>query len=387
MAAKMLWGIILTAQGIAANIPLSLTDANCEGSATNMAETILTQRAFKYRIYPSHAQQTRLEQTLGFCCELYNAGLQERRDAWRIARRSIGYKDQQNQLPDIKRIRPELGMVHSQVLQDVLRRLDKAFEAFFRRAKAGEKPGFPRFRARARYDSFTYSQSGFAIEHGKLRLSKIGKVKIKLHRPIAGMIKTLTVTRTFTGKWFACFSVECEPEPLPKSADAVGIDMGLKSFAMLSTGEVVPNPKFFRPDEKRLAHAQKKLSAATKGSPERRKRRKVAARVHERIANQRRNFAHQLSRYLVDKFGIIIFEKLAWSQTIQFSAYKAASAGRIEVEVNPRNTSNTTNCCGERVAMTLRDREIHCPKCHSITDRDWNASLNILALGLQSIGR
>jgi putative transposase len=172
---------------------------------------------------------------------------------------------------------------------------------------------------------------------------------------------------------------------------------------MLSTGKVIPNPKFFRTDEKRLAKAQKKLSAAAKGSPERRKRRKLAARVHERIANQRRNFAHQLSRYLINRFGIIVFEKLnirgmlknhclaksisdaAWSQTIQFSAYKAASAGRIEVEVNPRNTSNTTNCCGERVAMTLSDREIHCPKCHSITDRDWNASLNILALGLQSI--
>jgi len=245
----------------------------------------MTIKTYKYRIYPSCAQVTALERTLGFCCELYNAGLQERRDAWRIAHKSISYKDQQNQLPEIKSIRPELGIVHSQVLQDVLRRLDKAFDAFFRRAKAGEKPGFPRFRARARYDSFTYLQSGFAIESGKLRLSKIGKVKIKLHRPIEGKIKTLTVTHTSTGKWFACFVVECEPEPLPKSADAVGIDMGLKSFAMLSTGEVIPNSKFFRTDEKRLAKAQKKLSAVTKGTPERRKRRKIAARVHERIGH------------------------------------------------------------------------------------------------------
>ena len=129
-------------------------------------------KSYRYRIYPSHAQQTVLERWLALCCELYNAALQERRDAYRIAHQSISYQDQQNQLPDIKAIRPELGMVHSQVLQDVLRRLDKAFDAFFRRVKAGEKPGFPRFRARARYDSFTYSQSGFAMESGKLKLSK-----------------------------------------------------------------------------------------------------------------------------------------------------------------------------------------------------------------------
>src|SRR5262245_37436003 len=147
------------------------------------------QKAFKFRIYPSRAQVTTLEHWLALCCELYNAGLQERRDAWRIARKSVVYKDQQNQLPEIKSIRPELSCVHSQVLQDVLRRLDKAFDAFFRRIKAGEKPGFPRFRSRSRYDSFTFSQSGFAIEQSKLRLSKIGRVKIKLHRPIEGKIK------------------------------------------------------------------------------------------------------------------------------------------------------------------------------------------------------
>jgi putative transposase len=361
-------------------------------------------RSYKFRIYPTRAQVSRLERTLDICRELYNAALQERRDAWRIARKSVVYKDQQNQLPEIKAIRPELGMVHSQVLQDVLRRLDKAFDAFFRRVKTGDKAGFPRFRSRARYDSFTYSQSGFAIEHGKLRLSKIGMVKIKLHRPIEGKVKTLTITRSSTGKWYACFSVECEAKPLQQVSSAVGIDMGISNFATLSTGEVIDNPKFFRGEEKQLAKAQRKLSAAKKGSPERSKQRKVVARVHERIANKRRDFAHQESRYLADKFGVIIFEKLnirgmvknhclaksiqdaAWSQTIQFTAYKAESAGRFEVEVNPRNTSNTTFCCGEKVDITLADRVIHCPKCHSVTDRDYNASLNILALGLQSIG-
>lgn len=361
-------------------------------------------RSYKYRIYPSHAQETLLENWLNLCCELYNAGLQERRDAYRIARKTIAYKDQQNQLPEIKAIRPELGMIHSQVLQDVLKRLDKAFAAFFRRVKRGEKPGFPRFHSRARYNSFTFSQSGFAIESGKLKLSKVGRVKIKLHRPIQGRIKTLSIKRIGAGKWFACFSVEVEPQPLPESTEVVGIDMGLKSFAVLSTGEVIDNPKFFRAEERRLAKAQKKLSAAAKGSPERAKRRKAVAHVYERITSKRRDFAHKLSHYLVTRFGIIVFEDLniremlknpclaksiadaAWNQTIQFTAYKAENAGRLEVEVNPRGTSKTTACCGKTVDISLSDRVIHCPECHSVTDRDWNASLNILSLGLQTLG-
>src|ERR1700754_853965 len=214
---------------------LSLTDDIEVRTLNRMAETGIIRRAYRYRIYPGKRQRTLLGQTLGLCAELYNAALQERRDAWRLNRKPIAYKDQQNQLPEIKSVRPELGRVHSQVLQDVLRRLDKAFDAFFRRVKAGEKPGFPRFRARARYDSFTYPQSGFAIEKGSrlkpaLRLSKIGKVKIKLHCPIEGRIKTLTIRRTPTGKWFACFCVECEPEPRPSTTATTGIDLGLKEF-------------------------------------------------------------------------------------------------------------------------------------------------------------
>jgi putative transposase len=195
-------------------------------------------------------------------------------------------------------------------LQDTLKRLDKAFEAFFRRLKSGDKAGFPRFRSRSRYDSFTFPQSGFAIESGKLRLSKIGKVKLKLHRPIEGKIKTCTITHSSTGKWFACFCVECEAQPKPASKECIGVDLGLKEFAVLSTGEAIVNPKFLRKDEKELARVSGKLSAAKKGSPERKKRRKVVARVHERIANKRRDFAHQESRKLVNRFAVIAFEKL-----------------------------------------------------------------------------
>jgi len=347
-------------------------------------------KAYKYRIFPSHAQGTRLEQTLDVCRELYNAALQERREAYKLEGKSIRYLDQQNQLPEIKKVRPELAGIHSQVLQDVLRRLDKAFQAFFRRVKAGEKPGFPRFRSHSRYDSFTYSQSGFSLKDGKLQLSKIGKVKIKLHRPTEGDIKTLTITRSATGKWYACFSVETEARPLPENTQVVGIDVGIEKFATLSTGETIVNPRFFRTDEKALARAQ------------RQKKRKVAARIHERIRNRRRNFAHQLSHALVSMFRVIALEDLnikgmvknhclaksiqdaAWNQLVQFTLYKAENAGRTVCLVDPRNTSKRCSACGTLVDKTLAERIHHC-SCGFTLDRDHNAAINILALGLQSM--
>ncbi len=356
-----------------------------------MTEPRITQRSYKFRIFPSRAQTTRMNGTLALLCELYNAGLQERRDAYRLECKSIRYRDQQNQLPEIKEIRPELGEIHSQVLQDVLRRLDKAFQNFFRRVKERkEKAGFPRFRSHKRYDSFTYAQSGFALTNGKLRLSKIGDVRIKLHRPIEGKVKTLTITREASGKWFACFSVEQTAQPLPACDEAIGIDVGLASFCTLSNGEQIANPRFFRTDEKELAKAQRK------------EKRKVARRIHERIANRRRNFAHQLSHALVSTFGVIAFEHLnitgmvrnhclsksisdaAWNQLVRFTNYKAANAGRTCVQVDPRNTSKLCSACGSIVEKDLSVRVHHC-SCGLTLDRDVNAAINILSRGLATV--
>lgn len=364
-------------------------------------------KAYKYRIYPSKAQIKTLRHTLELCCELYNAALQERRDAWKTCRKSISYFNQNAQLPEIKKIRVDLNHVHSNVLQDVLRRIDKAFNSYFRRVKAGDKSGFPRFRSNSRYTSFSYVQSGFALKSGKLYLSKIGMVKIKLHRPIEGKMKTCTVTKSSTGKWYACIVMDCESQPLPESNEPVGVDVGIKTFAHLSTGEAIGNPKFLHEETKELARTHRKFSAATnttkKGSPEREKRRKAVARVQERIANKRRNFAHQESRKLVNRFSIIVFEKLdivkmlknhdfaknimdaAWGQFITFTRYKAEDAGRRCIQVNPYNTTKTTACCGVVVSLKITDRIIICPKCGSKTDRDWNSSINILRLGLQSL--
>ena len=203
-----------------------------------------------------------MNQWLEECRWLFNHFLAERKEAWEKEQRSINYHSQATSLPVLKEQRPSLANVHSQVLQNVAVRIDLAFKAFFRRVKAGEKPGYPRFRGKGRYDSFTFPQSGFALDGNILRLSKIGNVKVVLHRPVERNIKTCTIKRSSTDKWYVMFSCEWEPTPLPENNEAVGIDVGLHSFATLSTGEHIENPRFFRQEEKALAKAQRKLSTA-----------------------------------------------------------------------------------------------------------------------------
>ena len=203
-------------------------------------------KAYKYRIYPTKKQERMLNEQLALCAELYNAAIQERRDAFRMCGKSITYTQQAAQLPDIKVLRPEYEAIYSQVLQEVLRRVDKAFKAFFHRVKTGLTPGYPRYKTRFRYASLTYPQSGFGIdEQGKLSLAKIGHLKLVQHRPLKGDVKTCCITRSATGKWYASFSCdEVEPEVLPQSKLQVGIDVGLKTFAYLSNGEQIENPLF-----------------------------------------------------------------------------------------------------------------------------------------------
>jgi putative transposase len=361
-------------------------------------------QAFKYRIFPTKAQRTRMEHTLEQCRLLYNAGLEQRRSAYQRQHVSLSKARQQADLPALKAAYPEFSEVYSQVLQEVLARLDKAFDAFFRRIKLGGKPGYPRFRGKGRYDSFTYPQLGFGLKDGRLHLSKIGAVKITLHRAIVGQVKTLTIRRTSTGKWFACFSVELEPQACEPLSTSIGVDVGLSHFATLSTGTHIDNPRFFRADERALAHAQRRLSAVPKGTPARVKRRKVVARIHERIANRRQAFAHRESRTLVSAFGLIVFEALlirnmlkqhtlakaiadaAWAQLVQYTTYKAEKAGGRVVLVDPRHTSQDCSACGHRVDKSLAERVHRCPQCGLIMDRDENAARNILRLGLQTVG-
>jgi putative transposase len=360
---------------------------------------------FQYRLFPTKKQLTMLDATREECRWLYNHLLQNRKTAYEQEGKSLSCYGQITTYPILKTERPSLNTVHSQVLQNVAVRLDLAMKAFFRRLKAGENPGSPRFKGDGRYDSFTYPQSGFSITHdNRVSLSKIGSVKLVYHRPIKGSIKTATIHRSSTGKWYITFSCECEPERLPERPEQVGIDVGLKTFATLSTGEEIENPRFFRREEKVLAQVQRKHSKMEKGTPERRKHRKVVARVHERIAFKRANFTHQESRRIVDHFGVICVEDLhvnrmlhnhclaksisdaAWSAFFSQLSCKAEEAGRQIIKVNPAYTSQTCSACGHRQKMPLSERIFDCPCCSLHRDRDLNASLNIRGLGLQTLG-
>lgn len=365
-------------------------------------------RAFTYRLYPTKQQQRILERQLEECRWLYNHLLAERKAAWEERQESVRYYDQATTLPALKAGRPALADVNAQALQNVAVRIDLAFKAFFRRVKAGEAPGYPRFRGRGRYDSLTYPQvpSGCKLDaDGKrVRLHGVGPVKLVLHRPLEGTPKTATVRRSSTGKWYVCFSCECpEASPLPPTGRQVGIDVGLKTFATLSTGEEITNPRFFRAEEKALAKVQRAHSKMAKGTPERAKHRRAVARVHERVAWRRGDFAHQHSRRIADGHDLIAVEDLsvnrmvhnhclaksiadaAWSQFASALSYKAAWAGRKFVAVNPAYTSQDCSRCGHRQKLCLSDRTYTCPCCGVVLDRDLNASLNILRLGQQSL--
>jgi len=241
-------------------------------------------KTFQYRLYPTRQQLKKLEATLEECRWLYNETLAYRKDAWEQRQQYISWYDSKKRIPILKQERPTLSSVHSQVLQNVTERVELAFQAFFRRCKAGKEPGYPRFKGYGRYDSFTFPQSGFTLTHdNRVCLSKIGSIKMVYHRPIKGQIKTCTVQRSSTGKWYVSFSCEAEPERLPERPEQVGLDVGLKTFATLSDRTEIENPRFFRKEEKALAKVQRKHSKLAKGTPERRKHRKVVARVHERI--------------------------------------------------------------------------------------------------------
>jgi putative transposase len=357
-------------------------------------------KTYKYRLYPDKKQIERLDATLNACRFLYNSALEERKEAWQRQKVSLSYRYQANELVECKEAFPELNEVHSQVLQDTLRRLDKAFQNFFRRVKNGEKPGYPRFKGSNQYNSFVYPQSGFKLRNGKLYLSKIGDIRIKLHRPIEGNIKTLTIIRKIE-QWYACFAVKVIRVPIPKPIKSiVGIDMGLNSFAILSTGEQMANPRWLKKSEKTLARRQRLLSKKARGSCNRRKQRILVAKLHRRVANQRRDFHHKISRWLVDTYDFIAYEDLnvegmvrnhhlaksisdaGWSQFIAFVCYKAAEAGGVTMAVNPSGTSVDCSNCGFPVSKSLAQRMHKCPNCGLEIDRDWNAARNILALAL-----
>jgi putative transposase len=238
----------------------------------------------------------------------------------------------------------------------------------------------------------------------QLKLSKIGSIGIKMHRPIEGEIKTCTLRRNASGDWDVCFSCEVDIKPLAPKEKAIGIDMGLEHFATFSNGEEILNPRFFKKGEKALAKAQQKLAKLKKGTKERRKQGKVVAKIHERISNQRKDFCHKESKKIIDQYQYICVEDLdikkminhsrlaksmmdvSWNQFRQFLTYKAVEAGRKLGLVNPAYTTQDCSRCGYREEKKLSDRTHCCSQCGYKASRDLNAAQNILALGLDGLG-
>jgi putative transposase len=370
-----------------------------------LADPIVKQRkTFRYRLYPTAKQVTALDGQLAEACRLYNAALQERRDAYRVKGLSLNYYDQANQLKEI-RAAGDLELANFSCCQDVLRRLDKNFKAFFRRVKERRgKVGFPRFRPRSRYDSLTFPSYGDGcrlLDTGKLNLQGVGQVKLKLHRAIEGRIKTVTVKRE-AGKWYACFSVECQAKPLPESAASVGIDVGLTAFATLSDGTGVENPRHSRGAQAKLRRAQRKVARRKRGGNNRKKAVRELQAAHAHVRNQRADFHHKVSRWLICHFGLIVVEDLnvkglasgmlaksvtdaGWSSLIDKLTYKAEEAGRLLIKVDPRGTSQRCTC-GASVPKTLGQRWHECQGCGLSAARDHVSAQEILRRGLRLLG-
>ena len=369
--------------------------------------------SYKFNLRPTSAQKTLLEKSLELCRWTYNETLATRKNAWEQEQKSIGKYDTYNLLPKWKTSKPELSDVYSQVLQNVQERVDLALRAFFQRVKKGEKPGYPRFKGFGRYDSFCFPQYGngsVALKDDGLHLSKIGLVEITLHRqiPVDAKIKRVTIKRE-VNQWFAVFSVEIPEHQKGKCGKGiVGIDLGCKTFAVLSDGKKIENPKFLKQALKKISKVQRRLAKKAKGTPEREKARKVIGKVYRKVNNQRSNFLHQESRKLVNRYETLVFEDLSiqkmvqerpwhalnrtildasWDKFVFLCSYKAENAGGKVIKVNPKNTTKMCSRCGALVDKDLSERIHLCPICWLKIDRDFNASLNILRRGQSSLSR
>lgn len=361
-------------------------------------------RTFKYRIFPNKLQERKLERMLDGARSLYNAALEQRITEYRAHRRSIDFCGQCVEAKEARLFDTNLHLLSAQGCQDVLRRLDKAFKAFFRRIKHGETPGFPRFKSKERYNSITFPQyptgAKLCDNNKRLYIQSVGKVKIRLHQPLLGKVKTVSIIHSSTDRWFVCFSCDDVPaKEYPSATTEVGIDVGLHHFATLSTGEHIENPRWFRRSEQKLATAQRKLSSKKKGSFARRKARKSVARLHEKVRNQRQDFQHKTALKLVRENAFIVVEDLnirgmnsysgmnksildaSWGSFLQMLSYKAEEAGREFRKVPPQGTSQTCSSCGTVVKKDLSERTHKCVECGLVLDRDHNAALNILGLG------
>lgn len=354
-------------------------------------------KTFQYRIYPTKSQRKTMEATVETCRRFYNDCLTEQKIAYEERGETVGKFQQLRKVKELKATSPYAKNVHSHVFQVVVADLDKAFQAFFRRVKAGEKPGYPRFKGQDRFASFGFKEygNGFKLDGRRLKLSGIGRVAVRWHRPLEGTIKTLMVSRK-AGVWFVSFACEVEERPLPKNSQAIGLDVGIHALVATSDGERVENPQWYRDGQAKLRVLQRRVARRKKGGRNRKKAVLFLQVHHEYIQNQRKDFLNKLAYRLVVKNDLVAIEDLqirkmvknhhlsksildgGWGYFAQRLSDKAAEAGREVVRVNPADTSKTCSGGGAIFKdLDLSVRWIECD-CGLSMDRDVNAAINIL---------
>jgi putative transposase len=269
-------------------------------------------KTFKEKLRPTPAQERQLEAVLWRCRTLYNTALAQRIFLWQQRGVSVSRYQQEAELKDLRAELPEYGALYSHILQDVLARLDKTYQAFFRRVANGEKPGFPRFHGRNRYHSFTYKEygNGARLDNGYLVLSKIGRIAVRWSRPIEGTIKVVTISKAADG-WYVSFScAEVPTQPLPKTGRETGIDVGLKVFLVTADGNMIANPRHYRKAGKALKKAQQRISRRKKGSNRRKKAVRLCAKQHQHVRRQRADFHHKTALMLVRLYDVVFYEAI-----------------------------------------------------------------------------
>jgi len=364
-------------------------------------------RSYKFRIQPTKAQEINLQRLLDQCRFLYNCALEQRILGWKQHKRTLSYYDQCLELKHVSKQVEGYDTIYSRVLEQVLQKLDKAYKAFFRRVKRGEKPGFPRFKSRDRYDSFTYNRTGFKFDRPRLHLSKLGHFRWSPYRelPPDAKVKEVTVKREADG-WYAVLSCELPlPEPLPKTGKVIGIDLGMQALVATSDGVLIERQRVYARNEKKLKHAQRTVSRRKKGSNRRRKAVKVLAKAWQKVTRTRKYILDGVSKQLVQNYDLIAVEDLnlkgmsqglnrgfrrsfkdvGMGMLLHMLSYKAEEAGRIVVKVDPRGTSQECSGCGMTVKKSLRERSHSCPYCNLVLDRDVNAAKNVLDRALLSL--
>ena len=364
-------------------------------------------KTFTYQLRPTPKQERDLERVLVLCRKLYNIALEQRITAYQHCGVTISGSQQDAELKDIRAAFPAYAAIHSHVLQDVLARLEKAYHAFFCRVQRGEKAGFPRFKGRNRFHSFTFKEygNGARLDNGFLVLAKIGRVRVHWSRPLEGTPKTVTITHEADGWYMAISCADVRIQPLPATGEETGIDLGLESFATLADGTMLHTPRCYRRAERRLKTAQRRVARRKQGSTRRKKAVKLLAKAHQKVKHQRRDYQHKAALHLVHDYDVIYHEELqvanmvqnhhlaksiadaGWRGFLTILSHKAACAGRKVMAVNPAYTSQICSGCGVVVTKGLSVRWHLCPECGTSLHRDHNAARNILRLGQEAHSR